>query len=545
MPHSSTATNGPGNASAAPLHPDSASPFDVLLDAFRRNADRVALIDGDESITYAQLLDKMFKMARALQRKGLRRGDGVAAIDDNTPGILLTYLATKLIGCYFVAVPAPAAAVEQLRILEFTGVSALVYEPSFSASRVTELASRPTCPEPLSLGPGQVGTDLLALTEAQSAAPFQPLGRDDDFADVVLTGGSSGGKPKAAAYTFERVAELCRAWERISAMDTAEAAAFRAPDCRVLRVVRATVSPGIAVLPTLLNGGTLLLQTGFDAEATLRAIEQQRVTVLALYPSHLYQLLDHPDTTRIDRSSVRMVVYWGAPMSTARLKQAIDVFGPVMSQIYGQSETRMVSHLSPEDHARGLEHPNLLRSVGRPRPGVEVEIRTATGELAAPGEIGEIRVRNSYRMNRYWNEPALTARTMVDGWSHTGDLAHQDADGYLYLADRLRDMVLVNAVNCYTVDIENVLTAHQAVRAACVVGLPDARTGEAVHAAVVRRAGAEVGAAELRRLVRDELGDYETPKSVLFVDELPVTRAGKPDKNTVRDLVSASLAQDG
>ena len=545
MSNSFTATDKAANESPSPLHPDSTTPFDVLLDAFRRNADRVALLDGDESITYAQLLDKMFKMARALQSLGLGRGDGVAAIDDNTPGILLTYLATKLLGCYFVAVPAPAAAVEQLRILEFTEVSALVHEPSLSAARVTELASRPSCPRPLSLGPGQVGTDLLALTEEQPATPFAPLARDDDYADVVLTGGSSGGKPKAAAYTFERVAELCRAWERISAMDTAEAAAFRAPDCRVLRVVRATVSPGIAVLPTLLNGGTLLLQTGFDADATLRAIERQRITVLALYPSHLYQLLDHPDTTKIDRSSVRMVVYWGAPMSTARLKQAIEVFGPVMSQIYGQSETRMVSHLSPEDHARGLEHPDLLRSVGRPRPGVEVEIRTAAGELAAPGEIGEIRVRNSYRMNCYWNEPELTAATMVDGWSHTGDLAYQDAEGYVYLADRLRDMVLVNAVNCYTVDIENVLTAHQAVRAASVVGLPDARTGEAVYAAVVRQPGAEVSEAELRQLVRDELGDYETPKSVLFLDEIPVTRAGKPNKNTVRELISARLAQNG
>ena len=364
MSNSFTATN----ESPAPLHPDSANPVAVLLAAFRRNADRVALLDGDQPITYAQLLDKMFKMARALQNLGIGRGDGVAAIDDNTPGILVTYLAAKLIGSYFVGVPAPAAAVEQLRILEFTEVSALIYEPSRSATRVIELASRPSCPAPLSLGPGQVGTDLLALTEAQSAAPFEPLAHDDDYADVVLTGGSSGGKPKAAAYTFERVDELCRAWQRISAMDTAEAATFRAPDCRVLRVVRATVSPGIAVLPTLLNGGTLLLQTGFDADATLRAIERQRITVLALYPSHLYQLLDHPDLDKIDRSSVRMVVYWGAPMSPARLKQAIAVFGPVLSQIYGQSETRMVSHLSPEDHAHGLEREDVLRSVGRPRP---------------------------------------------------------------------------------------------------------------------------------------------------------------------------------
>jgi fatty-acyl-CoA synthase len=545
MSNSFTATNEAANESTAPSHPDSGTSMDVLLDAFRRNADRVALIDRGESITYAQLLDKMFQMARAFQSMGIGRGDGVAAIDDNTPGILLTYLASKILGCYFVAVPAPSALAEQLRILDFAEVAVLVYEPSISAGRVAELVGRPGCPKRVgSLGPGPVGTDLLALTDEQSAAPFEALARDDDFADVVLTGGSSGGKPKAAAYTFERVAELCRAWQTISAMDTAEAATYQAPDCRVLRVVRATVSPGIAVLPTLLNGGALLLQQGFDADTTLRAIEEQRITVLALYPSHLYQLLDHPDIDKIDRSSVRMVVYWGAPMSPSKLKRAIDVFGPVMCQIYGQSETRMVCDLQPEDHARGLERQDLLRSVGRPRPGVEVEIRTANGELAAPGEIGEIRVRNSYRMNCYWREPELTAKTMVDGWSRTGDLAYQDAEGYVYLADRLRDMVLVNAVNCYTVDIENVLTGHPGVRAASVVGLPDPRTGEAVHAAVVRQRGAGVTEAELRDLVREELGDYETPKSVLFLDEIPVTRAGKPNKNAVRDLISEGRDQD-
>jgi fatty-acyl-CoA synthase len=519
------------------LDPRSSFFVSTLLDAFRRHADRVALIHAGGSLTYAELLDDVFRLARALESRGLGRGDGVAAIDDNTPGILLTYLASKLLGCYFVGVSSHAAPAEQARILEFTEVSALVYEPT-SAERATDLAHRKAFPAFLSLGPGPVGTDLLALAAEQPHTPFSPHAREEDLADLVLTGGSTGGRPKVAAYTFERVGELAKAWLAIGCGDSAEAAAYRAPDCRLLRVVRATISPGVAVLPTLLHGGALMLQRGFDAGATLRAIEEHRITVLALYPSHLYQLLDHPEVTGIGRSSLRLLVYFGAPMSPTRLKQAMAVFGPVLCQIYGQCETRMVCDLQPDEHR--MDRPELLRSVGRPRPGVELEIRTDTG-VAAPGEIGEIYLRSPYRMNYYWREPGLTAATIVDGWSRTGDLGYRDAEGYVYLADRLRDMVLVNAINCYTVDIENVLTGHPAVREAVVVGLPDPRTGEAVHAAVVRQSHLEVSEAELRELVRVELGEYEAPRTVLFLDEVPVTRAGKPNKNAVRDLVSKRL----
>ena len=524
------------------VNTSSCAAVNLLLDAFRRHADRIALIDANGAITYGQVLDKLAQLARALESRGVRRGDGIAAIDDNTPGILLSYLVAKVLGCYFLALPAKAAPAEQVRILEFTGVSALVYEPSWSGERVAELAGRGVSLDFFALGPDPIGTDLLALAAEQSPAPFPVRAKDDDVADIVLTGGSSGGQPKAAAYTFERVAELLTSWLAITSTETQEAAAYRAPDCRMLRTVRATASPGIAVFPTLLNGGVLLLQEVFDADATLRAIAEHRVTVLALYPSHLYQLLDHPDVTTIDRSSVRLVVYWGTPMSPTRLKQAIAVFGPVFSQTYGQTETRMVCGLHPEDHR--LDRTELLRSVGRPRPGVELEIRTGDA-VAAPGEIGEICVRSAYRMNGFWRDPELTEKAIVDGWSRTGDLAYQDAEGYVYLADRLRDMVLVNAVNCYTVDIENVLTAHPAVREAVVVGLPDARTGEAVHVAVVAVPGHEVSEAELREHVRTELGEYEAPSSVLFIDEVPVTRSGKPNKNAVRELLAERQRADG
>jgi fatty-acyl-CoA synthase len=516
--------------------------LDMLFTSFRRHADRTAVTHAGGSLTYRELLDEVFRLARALRSLGLSRGDGVAALADNTPGVLLTCLASQVLGCYFVSVATHAAPAEQARMLEFTEVSALVYEPAVSAERAADLAGRGVVPAVLALGPGAVGADLLAAAAEQPGTPFPPLARENDLADLVFTGGSTGGRPKAAAYTFERMGELVKAWLTIGRQDSADGAAYRAPDCRLLRFVAATDTPGVAVLPTLLHGGTLVLQQGFDAGAALRAIEEQRITVLALYPSHLYQLLDHPDATRIDRSSLRLLVYYGAPISPTRLRQAMTVFGPVLCQIYGQSETRMLCALQPEEHS--VERPELLRSVGRPRPGVELEIRTADG-VAAVGEIGEIRARSPYRMSYYWREPKRTAEAIADGWSLTQDLGYRDAEGYVYLVDRLRDIVLVSALNCYTVDIENVLTGHPAVRQAVVVGLPDPDTGEAVHTAVVRQPDVEVSEAELRDLVRAELGELEAPKSVLFLEEIPVTRSGKPNKNAVRELVAQRLDAAG
>src|SRR2546430_1956029 len=476
------------------LDPDSCFYVSSLLSAFLRNADRLAVIHAGGSLTYAELLDEVFRLARALESRGLGRGDGIAAFEDNTPGTLLINLASRLLGCYFVSLPTYAAPPEQARMLESAEVLALVYEPELSGDRAVELADRRAVPAILSLGPGPVGADLLALAADEPGTPFPPRARDTDLGDILFTSGSTGSGPKAAVYTFARLGELTKAWLSFGGRGAASAAAYRDPDCRLLRFFATTISPGVAIMPTLLNGGTIVLQRKFDAGAVLRAIEEQRITVLALYPSHLYQLLDHPDLTRVDLSTLRLLVYYGAPMSPTRLRQAITAFGPVLCQIYGQSETRILCHLGPEDHR--LDRPERLRSIGRPLPGVELQVRTDTG-VAGVGEIGEIYVRTPYRMNYYWREPELTAKTIIDGWTRTTDLGYQDAEGYVYLVDRVRDIVLVNANNCYTVDIENVLTGHPAVREAVAVGMPDPHTGEALHAAVGRHPHVQVSGSEL------------------------------------------------
>lgn len=423
-------------------------------------------------------------------------------------------------------------------MLAHTGAKTLVYEPAVDGGRIPELVTESGIESVFSIGPGAVGRDLLELAAKQPADPMPPQGRDEDVAELVFTGGSSGGKPKAATYTFARIGALSEYWAVAARENTPDYAVYSAKPCRLLRCMAHIGAPGLSVIPTILHGGTIVLHEGFDAGEVLRVIEDERITAMMLLPSNLYALLDHPDLATADVSSLRLLGYHGAPMLPARLTQAVKRFGPILFQSYGQTETRMISTLSPADHVAG--RPELLRSAGRPRTGVEVQLRR-DGTPVPAGEVGEVCVRSSYLMNGYWREPELTEQVMGDGWLRTGDVAYQDADGYLFLVDRMRDMVIVNGSNVYTLEIEDLLARHPGVSRAAVVGLPDERTGEAVHAAVVVSAGSTVDEDELRAWVGENGDARQVPVTITFLAAIPLTALGKPDKNAVR----AKLAHKG
>lgn len=502
-----------------------------LLAAFGRYADRTLFVHEGKAITYGQARAEIFRLARALAECGLKPGDGVAGLNANTPRMVFVHLAAQLIGCYYVGVPLPASTAERARMLAHTRAKALVYESAVDSGQVHELSELSGVETVLSLGPSTTGRDLVELAVRQPTEPLTPLAQDKDVAELVFTGGSSGGKPKAATYTFERIGALSEYWDIAARENTPDYAVYSTGSCRLLRVLAHIGAPGLSVVPTMLHGGTIVLQEGFDAGTVLRAIERERITSMGLAPAQLYQLLDHPDFDTTETSSLQLIVYFGAPIAPARLKQAVERFGPILFQSYGQSETRMISALYPADHVTGRSE--LLRSAGRPRTGVEVRIRQG-GTPLGPGQVGEICVRSPYLMNGYWDEPELTERTMGDGWIRTGDAGYQDAEGYLYLVDRLRDMVIVNASNVHTLEIEDLLTSHPDVTQAAVVGLPDERTGEAVHAAVVVRPGSAVDEEDLRVWVRNRGDARQEPQTVVFLDAIPLTRLGKPDKNAIR-----------
>jgi fatty-acyl-CoA synthase len=248
----------------------------------------------------------------------------------------------------------------------------------------------------------------------------------------------------------------------------------------------------------------------------------------------VYVLLDHPGIAEADLRSIELIIYGASPMSPARLIEAMKRFGPVFMQLYAQSEapnTVTVLHKADHDPER---FPHRLASCGVPVVGNQVKLLDPDGREVPAGDVGEICVRGPLVMAGYWNKPEETARALRHGWLYTGDLARRDEDGFLYIVDRSKDMIISGGFNVYPREIEDVLTAHPAVAAAAVIGVPDEKWGEAVKAVVVLKAGSSASAEALIALVRDRKGVVYAPKSVDFADSLPVTGLGKPDKKVLR-----------
>jgi len=303
---------------------------------------------------------------------------------------------------------------------------------------------------------------------------------------------------------------------------------------RTLIATPITHAGGLPVLPTLLRGGTVVLQQSFKPAEWLAAVQRHRINYTLVIPTLLYALMDAGGIDAYDLSSLQTVVYGAAPMSPTRIAEAQRAFGPILLQGYGQTEcVGMTTSLLPFEH--DPEHrPELLSSCGRAVAGAEVEVLDDDGHRIAPGDVGEICVRSRSVMSGYWRRPEETAEALRGGWLHTGDMAYRDAGGFFHIVDRKKDMVISGGFNVYPKEIEDVLMADPAVSAAAVIGIPDAKWGEAVKAFVVARPGATVDVEALIAEVKRRKGSHHAPKSIEVVDHLPVTGVGKVDKKVLR-----------
>jgi acyl-CoA synthetase (AMP-forming)/AMP-acid ligase II len=292
-------------------------------------------------------------------------------------------------------------------------------------------------------------------------------------------------------------------------------------------------------VPCTARGGTVVVVTKPDPALLLAAIPKYRVTELFLPPTVIYRLLDIPDLGRkVDFSSLKYFMYGAAPMSVEKLKQAIKVIGPVMMGGYGQTEApASISYLPPGEHLVDgkLATDERLASVGRPNALIRVEIMNDANEILAQGETGEICVRGDLVMKGYYKAPEKTAETIIDGWLHTGDVGHIDAEGYLHITDRKKDMIISGGFNVYPSEVEQVIWSHPAVQDCAVIGVPDATWGEAVKAVVELNAGQQVSAEALIALCKEKLGSVKAPKSVDFVATLPRSPVGKVLKKDLRE----------
>jgi fatty-acyl-CoA synthase len=282
------------------------------------------------------------------------------------------------------------------------------------------------------------------------------------------------------------------------------------------------------------HGAKGVVAREFDPTRVLDFIERSGITKLFMVPAAMQFVVRQPRAREVDFSRLKYMFYGASPIPAALLKECIDVFGCGFVQVYGMTETTgSIVALPPEDHVAGSER---MRSAGKALPGVELAILDANGKPLQPGEVGEIATRSGFNMAGYWNLPEATARTIGrDGWLRTGDAGYLDRDGYLYIHDRIKDMIISGGENIYPAEVESAICDHPDIAEVAVIGVPDDQWGEAVKAIVVLKQGREATAADIINFVKQRIAGYKTPKSVEFVSALPRNASGKILRRHLRD----------
>jgi long-chain acyl-CoA synthetase len=347
----------------------------------------------------------------------------------------------------------------------------------------------------------------------------------DSLGELRYTGGTTG-IPKGIMLPFKSAAAVTRDLiiEYLGDLTSED---------RWLAIQPLFHGAGWYILPVWVKGMTQYIVNDFHAESALEVIEKERITAIKTIPTVLMRLLDSPGIRKRDLSHVRTIIYGGEPLPVQRVKEAMDVFGPVFLQLYGQTEAPMIiSVMKKEDY----KNERLLKSVGRPATLVKVKVVDKNNIECPPGEMGEIIVTGDHLMTGYLNNPDATKEALIDGWLHTKDLGMVDEDGYLYLSGgRTSDMIISGGENIYPQEIEQVLYQHAAVGEACVFGVPDEKWGEAVTAAVALKPGRDATEEELIKFCKDRLAGYKKPQRIYFLSELPKSGAGKIVRGTLKE----------
>jgi fatty-acyl-CoA synthase len=510
------------------MNPDLARPMlvpDLWAHALRHRRSRPVLSIDDRFLTAGEIEDHVSRYAQALAAQGLGPGSPVATLALNRPEVLYAWGAGMQVGCRATPLTAMGSLEDHAFILDDAGIDTLVFDPALQ-ERAAELAARvPRLQRLVALGPSDVGADLSASAASFGAKALRPLQVDPETVDRIMYTGGTTGRPKGVMGSYRSAAAVI-------AIQMAE---WQWPaDHRFLVCSPLSHAGSAFVLPTLLLGGSMMVLPRFDPDQVLDVVERYRITSMMLVPTMLYALLDHPRMGSADLSSLGTIYYGAAAMSPTRMAEAIDRFGPIFFQFYGQSECPMtVAVLRREEHL--VDRPGRLSSCGRPVPWVQVALLDGGGDEVEVGEPGEICTRGPLSMSGYWGQPEQTEEVFRNGWIHTGDVAVQDDEGFLTIVDRTKDMIVSGGFNVFAREVEDVLTSHPGVAAVAVIGVPDERWGEAVKAVVACRPDVTVTADELVRLVREKKGPVHAPKSVEFVDAIPTTLLGKPDKAALRD----------
>lgn len=476
-----------------------------------------ALSFADRRWSYAALDAQANRIASALRRDGLAPGDRVAWLGRNSDAVVLLTLACARAQLIVVPVNWRLAPAEVAHILADASAALVVLAEGFTLPAGVAV---PTLPADALIAGNWFPPDALA-----PAAPVDP-------SDTVLMTYTSGttGMPKGVMLSHRSLfgTSTLRRRHAIAWDD------WSAADVTLIPIPLAHIAGFGMVARTLFFGGEAVVQESFEPGRVLDAIELQRVSKIGLVPTAIRMVLDHPRAGAIDYSRIATMVYGAAPITLDLLREAMAVFGCRFAQSYGMSETSGTCvALPPDDHDPAGNA--RMRSAGLPLPGTELKIVDDAGAALPPDTVGEIAIRCISVMNGYWNQPEATAAVLdAEGWYRTGDAGLIDRDGYLFVKDRVKDMIVSGAENIYSAEVENVLADHPDVAQVAVIGVPDPRWGEAVKAIIVPVTGRTVDPSGLIAWCKMRIADFKAPKSIDIVDALPHNGAGKVQKAQLR-----------
>jgi fatty-acyl-CoA synthase len=504
--------------------------FDKAAEAF---SDRIALIDGDTRLTYRELRVASERLARAMIAAGLRDEERVAIYSPNDARVLACMVAIMRAGGAWVPINYRNANEANIQFMNYAETRWLFYHSSFRDQALEMQSQVPSLRQLICIDAEDGMNPSLELFMQQGAQAEVPdwadaRGNPGRLVGLVPTGGTTG-PAKGVRVTSD-------SWGAF--IETA-AHYWQIEECAPVCLSTAPLSHAAGVIAYALFtlGATNVVLPRFDARAVLQQIEQHRVTHLFLPPTAFYALLAHPEVKQCDLSSLKLLLLAASPVSPDRVKQGVEIFGSCICQSYGQTEVPMImTWLDPKTVAAAAsgDHPERLGSCGKASYGVRLGIMDEQGHLLPANQTGEIVVRGALVTPGYHNLPEATAEIRAFGWHHTGDVGYYDEDGYFYIVDRKKDMIITGGFNVYSTEVESCLMALPAVFECAVAGVPHETWGEAVKAFVVIREGASLSEDEIISYCKTKLGGVKSPKSVEFSREIPKTPAGKIDRKKLR-----------
>jgi acyl-CoA synthetase (AMP-forming)/AMP-acid ligase II len=501
---------------------------DIIALNAGKTPDGVALIEGDREITFAHLHERATRLANALLQLA-SPGDRIAILAQNV---------VEYVECYY-GVPAAGMALTFLNyrlhpkewawILANAEASALIVEPSFLDQIRPLLGEVPSLQHVIVLrGSADDGTvDYDDLVDAAPASAPPVAVDEDDTAWLIYTSGTTG-FPKGAMLTHRNL---------VTAVVESVIEYQPMPDERNLLAFPLCHVAGYTVPVNHLRGGLVVLMRAYEPELFMQLVERHRITATGLAPTMLNFLLQHPKIDQFDLSTLRNIGYGAAAMPVEVLKRAIDRFGPIVYSGFGMTELGgNVLTFTKEAHIRAIKgEEHLLASCGTPMCLADVKVVDDEMVECAPGVVGEIVIRAEQVLKGYWRNEEGTQAAFADGWFRTGDMARRDEEGFFYIVDRRKDMIITGGENVYSREVEEVVYTHPSVSEAAVIGLPDPAWGENVTAVVVLREGATATERDIIAVCADRLAGFKKPKRVVFVDELPKNVSGKILKRELRD----------